>query len=174
MANQGLWELARFDRQLERAGFDDPDPPVVAVDFINEYTTKTIDFLASLRELVGDATRIRWRQMHTPTVSNGPYFVDPAGEKKKNRDRFHALKIRQMNEVAREIMMQVTEAEFSRRGGRRVDGESGSISVWPIGDIVSPWPTELWLADDIHPSSKIGGMVWGDGVLEYLARSPMR
>ncbi|KAL7276462.1 hypothetical protein RUND412_000524 [Rhizina undulata] len=176
ITNQGLWELARYDRLLERAGSDDPDPPIVSNEFITTYMDQTLNFLSQLRTLVGDSTRIRWRQMHTPTISSGPFFKTKDGETKKSRARFHPVKIRQMNEVAKEVIRRASVAENDRRkkGGVEVRGESGRITMWPIGDIISWWPTGLWLRDDIHPTPSLGAFIWGEGALEYLARTPRR
>ena len=160
----------------------------------------TVDFLAKIRRLVGDDSRIRWRQMHTPTISSGPYFKDPTGKRRKSRRRFTAVKIKVLNNAAAYACEIASEVEYERRksvqeasvaqkatgsrwakwrtgkereseDGDRVT-ENGRITVWPIGDLVAPWSAAQLLRDDIHPTQTTGMIVWGAGVLEYLARTP--
>ncbi|RPB21420.1 hypothetical protein L211DRAFT_432991 [Terfezia boudieri ATCC MYA-4762] len=205
IVNMGFWELARFDRLDEqrqfREGVDDEelvDPVTVNEGFVEEFIGKTVEFLGRLRRLVGGDARIRWRQMHTPSISTGPYFIDHnTGTKKKSRGRFTPVKIRVLNEAA-EWACEVAsgnEAERKRRersesgqwekGGeswwRKVEEEEvqevqedGRITVWPVGDLMAPWPTRQWLRDDVHPTESAGVMVWGGGVFEYLARTLKR
>lgn len=204
IVNMGFWELARFDRLDEqrqfREGVDEReliDPVTVTEEFVGEFIDKTVEVLGRVRRLVGDKARIRWRQMHTPKISTGPYFVDHnTGTKKKSRGRFTPVKIKVLNEATEWACEVASEREVERRrrerGGReqwesswwgRVrkeegleeeEEEDGRITVWPVGELVAPWPTGQWLRDDIHPTESAGVMVWGSGVLEYLARTPKR
>jgi len=161
MVNIGLWELARFDRTLEWAGKEDP----VELDdaFCAEYRNHTVSFLDSVRRTVGNETRIRWREMHTPGISDGNFFVDPK-KGGKARARFSAVKINQLNAEA-ETALQI----HSEREGNNRMGET-EVRMWPIGRLIRPWPTGLWIRDDVHPTDKVGAVIWGEGVLEYVAR----
>jgi len=207
VVNMGFWELARFDRldeqQQFREGVDERDlvdPVTVGEEFVKEFIGKTVEVLGRVRRLVGGTARIRWRQMHTPTISTGPYFIDyNTGTKKKSRGRFTPVKIKVLNEAAEWACEVASGNEVERRrrerGGkghwesrkgswwRRVGeeevqdeggDEDGRITVWPVGELMAPWPTGQWLRDDIHPTDSAGVMVWGGGVFEYLARTPER
>ncbi|KAF8424179.1 hypothetical protein EV426DRAFT_106252 [Tirmania nivea] len=200
--NMGFWELARFDRLDEQRQFREGveerelvDPVTVAEGFVEEFIGKTVEVLGRLRRLAGDKARIRWRQMHTPTISTGPYFIDHnTGTKKKSRGRFTPVKIKVLNEAAEWACRAASEEEVERRrrerggrgqwesgkgswwrrvgGGEEEEEEDGRIAVWPVGELMAPWPTGQWLRDDIHPTDSAGVMVWGGGVFEYLARTP--
>lgn len=195
IVNMGLWELARFDRLDEQIHeHQDPkkivDPVTVDPAFVDEFIRLTVDFLGRVRKLVGDDARIRWRQMHTPTISSGPYFKDKSGKQKKSRGRFTPVKVKVLNEAASYACVVASEQEFERRrldkdsarprgrwGRWRTEeeedaAEDGSVTVWPIGDLIAPWPTNQWLRDDIHPTEGTGMAAWGGGLFEYLARTP--
>ena len=178
LVNQGLWELARFDRLEERSRADDPpellvDPITVSPEFMDQYITLTVDFLARIRALVGDDARIRWRQMHTPRAPTGEYFTDPMGTQQKSRARFTAVKVRVLNEAAAYACQLASQAEFERRSENRwAGGEDGRITVFPVGDLIDPWPANEWMRDDVHPTIEAGMAVWGGGMFEFLARTP--
>ena len=190
IVNMGLWELARFDRikeqsqnQITKLDESPPDPITLAPEFVNEYINLTIDFLARVRELLGPKPVLRWRQMHTPTISSGPYFKDPSGKKKKSRARFSPVKVRVLNEAAKYACQVAGERAkaakgrwWGKRGGQERKGmlDDGRIGTYPVGDLVAPWPTRKWLRDDIHPTDRTGAVVWGSGIFEYLARVPRR
>lgn len=187
IVNQGLWELARFDRLEEQSHADDSpelsvDPITVSPEFVDMYITLTVDFLAKIRALVGDDARIRWRQMHTPKVPTGEYFTDPMKKLQKSRARFTAVKVKVLNEAAAYACQLASQAEFKRRSdnrqvtmrgmGRENRGEDGQITVFPVGDLIGPWPTSGWMRDDVHPTVEAGMAVWGGGMFEFLARTP--
>lgn len=163
MANVGLWELARFDRLLERAGKE--DPAEIYDEFRAGFKAHTVSFLHDVRGLVGNNTRIRWREMHTPGISDGNFFVDPS-KGGKARARFSAVKINMLNAEAEEAIKTHSMEEGKRRHG------DTQVNMWPIGRLMRPWPAAMWIRDDVHPTDKVGAIVWGEGVLEYLARAP--
>ncbi|BFZ62480.1 hypothetical protein YB2330_003574 [Saitoella coloradoensis] len=177
MVNAGFWELARFDRLYERAYKSEPDPPTVSTEFLNEYIGLTTQWLADVRKAVGSSPRIRWRQTHYPGKATGSYFTI-AGEKKKPRARFHEVKIRALNAAAGVAVQQASEAELRSRiswpekPGLGELQDDGSITIWPIGDIMSGWDTKLWVRDEIHQTADVGSFVFGESLMEYLARSP--
>ncbi|KAI5844095.1 hypothetical protein BZA05DRAFT_320033, partial [Tricharina praecox] len=153
IANVGLWELARFDRLHERAHAGSDAPVALDDGFVDAFVEGTVDFLARLRALVGPQPQIRWRQMHTLWSAEGSYFTE-AG-KKQDRQRFSPVKVAVLNVAAREAV-----------------NRAGKVGWWPVGEMVSPWPAAWWLRDSIHQSGTVGAVVWGGGVLEYLARTP--
>ncbi|KAF8461007.1 hypothetical protein BDZ91DRAFT_384016 [Kalaharituber pfeilii] len=191
--NMGLWELARFDRIDEQSHRNDPrgspepeEPLTVTKEFVDEFVHKTVDHLVRVRKLVGDKARIRWRQMHTPIISSGPYFKDANGNTQKSRARFGAVKVKILNEAAEYAVRIASEKEAMRRWresktGKRMwsvgrkDGkktDDGSIGIFPVGELMAPWPAGDWLRDDIHQTNGTGLAVWMGGVLEYLVRTP--
>jgi len=153
VANVGLWELARFDRLHERAHNGVAAPTTLPAEFVDAFVEDTVDFLARVRKLVGPQAAVRWRQMHTLWSAEGSYFTQ-AG-KKHGRPRFSPVKVAALNAAAKEAV-------------RR----AGGVGWWPVGEMILPWPAEWWLRDAIHQSGTVGAVVWGGGVLEYLARTP--
>lgn len=204
IVNVGFWELARFDRLDEQRQLKEGvreallvDPVTVAEEFVGKFIEKTVQVLGRVRRLVGGKARIRWRQMHTPTISTGAYFIDyGTGAPKKSRGRFTAVKVKVLNEAAERACEVASGEEVERRrrerevggrweggrgnwwrgagGGEVLEEEDGRVVVWPVGELVAPWPTGQWLRDDIHPTGLAGVAIWGGGVFEYLARTPKR
>lgn len=136
---------------------------------MDKYIKLTVEFLAKIRALVGDDARIRWRQMHTPRVPTGSYFTNSVGRLQKSRARFTAVKVKVLNEAAAYACHLASQAEFQRRGENRrktrrvlgreeiqAGGEDGRITVFPVGDLIGPWPTSGWMRDDVHPTVEAG------------------
>jgi hypothetical protein len=162
--NFGLWELARFDKLKESA----EDPQEVDQGFVEEYISSTEGLLRRVRELAGNKARVVWRQMHTPKIEDGSYWVDKKTGKGGNRKRFAARKVRVLNLAAGEVVARVNERERERKS------KGNKIDWWQVGDLMAPYPHGWWLRDDIHPNPTMGAVVWGGGVLEFLARTPRR
>jgi hypothetical protein len=174
MVNQGLWELARHDRNQENAGFDDPDPPIITDEFVEEFTIKAVDFLSRLRSLFGNETRLKWRQMHQLTVPSGPWYNTKDGTQKKNRQRFHPVKINMLNKATEYALKIATKKEVERREELGIDTTGSTVSMFRVGDIIRGWPDNMWMQDDVHPGINASATIWGEGLLEYLSRTPIR
>jgi hypothetical protein len=184
--NVGLWELRRYDRILMNQKLPDPSPPMIDAEYMGSYKDSTYTMLKNLRTIVGDRTRIRWRQMHTPSAFTNEtreaelsdiYNAKFPGRAKKQRDWFHPVKVRQLNEAAREVIAELNEPGVQRRLVGRSDQKAGGetrMDIWPIGDIVSVYPSHRFLKDIIHPDNILGPQIWGEGIMEQLSRAPRR
>jgi hypothetical protein len=162
--NVGFWELKRLHDTFVRDGQLEQEDTTLTPDFVANYRNNTASLLRNMRTLVGDSTRIRWRQMHTP--------LKPVVIIERRMKWMHPRKIKQLNEAAKDTIQRVSGEEVRRRNGKATHGEDGRVTMFPIGDIISPYDPTIWLQDSTHPSVFFSGKVWGEGALEFLSRTP--
>jgi hypothetical protein len=155
MVNVGFWELHRWTLLFDDLGKPPPDPPVLPENYIKDFTVSTRKMLKRLRKLF-DTSRIRWRQIHTTVQYN-----DKAGNVSRAGVWIHPVKVHHLDEVTKSALKDVN---------REATGNGEEIKMWPIGDIIAPWP-KSWLKDGLHPKEEFSATLWGEGVLEYLART---
>jgi hypothetical protein len=180
--NVGLWELRRYDQLLKNKRLPNPMPPIIDKDYVAGFRNHTYNFLRGIRTLVGEDSRIRWRQMHTPfTFINATRAAElrELYEQKyheidgNQREWLHAAKVKQLNEAARQVAAEVSKYETERRILDGIVGvDTGRIDIWPIGDIVSAYPSQKILKDIVHPNDTYSARIWGEGILEQLSRTP--
>lgn len=146
--NVGFWELARYDRLDGYAGIT--ESIYLTEEQVREYVVNLEKFVLEVQKILPNS-RIVFRQMHSPRAQQGSFFNDGTSDR---HNRFHSNKVRQLNSAAKHVMDQM------------------GLEFWHVGDFVRAIPENQYMFDDLHPGPIGAAMLWGNSILEYLARTP--
>lgn len=151
--NVGFWELARFDR-LD-TNLELPEVPALREEYTKEYRANLKSFLQQVVSTIlpkSSKTRLVYRENHYPQVESGPFFSSPSTINREHR--FDRFKVSQLNQIARRVV------EINSR-----------YEYWPIGTQIRDIPAGEYMMDDLHPNTIGAVALWGNAILEYIARS---
>lgn len=151
--NMGFWELARFDRLDTNAGL--PEVHALQLKYTKEYQSNLKSFLSQVVSTIlpkSSSTRVIYRETHYPHDESGPFFTSPSTVNRKHR--FNRFKVNQLNQIARKVVSSNSKYEF-----------------WPIGSQIRDIPVGEYMMDDLHPKTIGAVALWGNAILEYIARS---
>ncbi|KAF1988608.1 hypothetical protein K402DRAFT_452815 [Aulographum hederae CBS 113979] len=161
VVNVGLWELLRHHVLAERT--DAVDPLDLHEDFQREFLDNAVKFLREIREAIGPKPRIRFRENHTPSPSPNAgdenFITDEKVANGKKRVRYTSVRMGTLNALIEEAV-------------RRANEEGMDVGMWFVGRAMRVWPPKMWVEDDCHPKKGILAGVWGEGLLEMVARAP--